>query len=72
MFELKKKVNKKVQKLWVCPDLDITYMYGHFINHSDTPNCEVDAYSGVITTKHEIDKDEEITINYGKDYDFTW
>ena len=47
-------------------------MYAHFINHSNTPNCQVDEYSGIITSIQEIKKGEELTIDYGGDYNYTW
>jgi hypothetical protein len=73
VFEFKKKGRTNTsQKQWVCPDMNETYMYAHFINHSKTPNCQVDEYSGIFTSIHDIKNGEELTIDYGVDYDYTW
>ena len=72
VFEFKKKGTNTSQKQWVCPDLNETYMYAHFINHSKTPNCQVDEYSGIFTSIRDIKKGEELTIDYGVDYNYTW
>ena len=58
------------KEMWVAPDLSKSYMYGHFLNHSDEPNCVVDKLSGIITTIYQVNKGEELTIDYGKDYDW--
>jgi hypothetical protein len=58
------------KEMWVAPDLSKSYMYGHFLNHSNEPNCVVDKLSGIITTIYQINKGDELTIDYGKDYDW--
>jgi hypothetical protein len=57
--------------MWVAPDLDKSYMYGHYLNHSNEPNCAVDRISGIITTIYKVRKGEELLIDYGKDYDWS-
>jgi hypothetical protein len=67
VFKFKRKGRSEV---WVAPDLNLPYMYGHFLNHDESPNCQVDAYSGVVTAIHAIDRGEELTIDYGNDYNW--
>ena len=63
---------KSHKDMWVAPDLDKSYMYGHFLNHSKEPNCVVDRISGIITTIYKVRKGEELTIDYGGDYDWLY
>ena len=65
------KFKRKGRDLWVAPDLTKAYMYGHFLNHSEEPNCVVDKVSGVVTTMYVVNAGEELTINYGKEYNWT-
>ena len=67
VFKFKRRGSSEV---WVAPDLKLPYMYGHFLNHAQSPNCQVDAYSGIITAIHAIAKGEELTIDYGNDYNW--
>ena len=63
---------KSHKDMWVAPDLDKSYMYGHLLNHSKEPNCAVDRISGIITTIYKVRKGEELTIDYGGDYDWSY
>ena len=67
VFKFKRRGRSEV---WVAPDLTLPYMYGHFLNHAESPNCQVDAFSGIITAIHAIAKGEELTIDYGNDYNW--
>ena len=62
---------KKHKVIFVAPDLNKSYLYGHYLNHSAEPNCAVDRYTGIITTIFQVKKGDELTINYGKDYDWS-
>ena len=74
VYTFKRKKNKKTNAcdIWCAPEHGCTYMYGHVLNHSFKPNCEVNAFSGIVTAKHRIEKGEELTLHYGKSYDYTW
>lgn len=67
VFKFQTKNNKD---MWVAPDLSKSYMYAHFLNHATEPNCVVDKFSGIITTIYKVQQGEELTIDYGKDYDW--
>jgi hypothetical protein len=56
--------------IWVVPNSHC--FYGHYMNHCTNPNCEVDAESGIIRAKIDIDKNTEMTLDYGTDYTKTW
>jgi hypothetical protein len=65
VFKFQTKNNKD---MWVAPDLSKPYLYGHFLNHSNEPNCVVDRQSGIITAIYQVNKGEELLIDYGDDY----
>lgn len=69
-YVFKFKRRGRSEGVFVAPDLNLPYMYGHFLNHAQSPNCQVDAYSGIITAIHDIAKGEELTIDYGNDYNW--
>lgn len=52
-------------------DGDVPYNTARYINHSCTPNCETHIIRGHIWIEalKDIKKGEEITYNYGYDYD---
>ena len=56
--------------VWVVPTG--SGMYGHYMNHDDDPNCEIDAKTGIITAKFDIETNTELTLDYGEDYVKTW
>ena len=60
---------KKKEPIWVVPDGNA--FYAHYINHSDTPNCEID-HNRVVTAKYDIKSGNELTMDYGDEYVKTW
>ena len=56
--------------LWIIPSG--SGMYAHILNDEEEPNCEFDAKTGVISTIYDIKKNEELTLNYGKEFKKNW
>ena len=44
---------------------------GHFLNHSDDPNCRVD-WDMAVRAAHRIRAGIELTVDYGDEYKRTW
>lgn len=63
-------LNVNGKPLWIIP-LG-SGMYSHILNYKTKPNCEFDMKTGIVTAIYDIKKNEELTLNYGKDYVKTW
>ena len=42
------------------------YLFGHFFQHSDSPNCVVDRKTGIISARENIRRNTELTIKYAE------
>lgn len=59
-------------KVWVGASKKESFLYAHLLNDSSEPNCVIDRRSGVIRTRTDVRKGEELTLDYGKDYPRPW
>ena len=49
------------------------YLFAHFFQHSNSPNCVVDRKTGIISARENIPRNTELTIKYAenmKDWGF--
>jgi len=61
--------NKWVAPRIVCePNLLEDLLFAHYMNHSNSPNCQVDGKTGNVHTLYPIESGEELTIDYNNDF----
>jgi len=60
----------QIGNIWVAPRIVCEpnqledLLFAHYMNHSDSPNCQVDGNTGCVHTMYSIETGEELTINY--------
>ena len=59
-------IQSSKKTLMVAGEPNRDYLFGHFFQHSDSPNCVVDRKTGIISARQNILKNTELTIKYAE------
>ena len=54
------------RNLMVAGEPNKDYLFAHFLQHSDSPNCVVDRKTGIISARENIPRNTELTIKYAE------
>ena len=54
------------KNLMVAGESSKDYLFGHFFQHSNSPNCVVDRKTGIISALQNIRRNTELTIKYAE------
>ena len=66
-FDYRLALEKDGKKYLIAANSTQEYLFGHFIQHSDEPNCAVERRTGLIRAIKSITRGTELTLQYNKD-----